>query len=419
MPKVPDALSDNTSLLPSSEPPSLTSSSSSSNVVGSEICDGKREETVVSNAPSSFSQAHQPSGSKRRQRPQSILRRSTEPPLPFFEVTPAISSSPTSEGHVPSVPQLQHATSSQSLKVSRSERSSTASSEDSSLISDSTLASGSATSTRTRATTLCSAPSSLNVSFAPLPKIEPRKRNSNRPIGLAARGMMLRQKRMMALQQTEGYYEYDVDAANTIPGGEHMVPVDNAGFEIQVSRKPKPPKPERTELDDMEDPIIAIGKAVSGATKGLWKRISSSRLNENNQNGNMKGSTTKRNLSWPLRRKRTEPTPEIEESSDDEVEGPWSRRKNEDPMTKTIMEGSEEEAAIAIPRYILSYDAVLGRDELGGDFIDDEDDSAGGTALSRAHNDIHTTVEVHVVRSASDDEQDEKQPVEVEISVSR
>ena len=62
---------------------------------------------------------------------------------------------------------------------------------------------------------------------------------------------------------------------------------------------------------------------------------------------------------------------------------------------------------------------MLGRDELGGEFTDDEDDGTGGMALSRAHSDIHTTVEVHVVKSASDDgEQAEKQQVEVAISVS-
>ena len=239
--------------------------------------------------------------------------------------------------------------------------------------------------------------------------------------------MMLRQRRLIALQQAEGYYECDMDPMNTIPGGQQqLVQLDSAGFEIHVSKKSKSPKSERSEGDDVEDPIVAIGKAVSGATKGLWRRISSPKLNDhnsNNSNASQKGSNTKRNLGWPLRRRRTEseavPEVVVEESSDDDVEGPWSRRRNEDPMTKTIMEASEEEAGIAIPRYILSYDAVLGRDELGGEFTDDEDDGTGGTALSRAHSDIHTTVEVHVVKSASDDgEQDEKQQVEVAISVS-
>lgn len=68
--------------------------------------------------------------------------------------------------------------------------------------------------------------------------------------------------------------------------------------------------------------------------------------------------------------------PDASDSDDDSDDEHW-RRRNEDPMTKTIMEGEEHE-------FILGYD----------DEAEEED-----VELTRAHDEIRSTIELHVVES--------------------
>ncbi|KAF8517565.1 hypothetical protein BU17DRAFT_66884 [Hysterangium stoloniferum] len=80
-------------------------------------------------------------------------------------------------------------------------------------------------------------PKTYNITFAPLPVIEPRKRRSNRPIGLAGRAEMLRKSR-----------KHFIVPENTCEEEEEYV----------------------SQRNDDDIPLPDIGKLV----KGLWRSIS-------------------------------------------------------------------------------------------------------------------------------------------------
>ncbi|ESK91389.1 hypothetical protein Moror_2736 [Moniliophthora roreri MCA 2997] len=84
--------------------------------------------------------------------------------------------------------------------------------------------------------------SSLNVKFAPLPQLAPRKRKSNTPLGVAARGQMMRQRRARMMGENPDAH----------------------------------PQPN----EEMEDPFVALGRMV----KGAWKKMSKGKKGAGKEN---------------------------------------------------------------------------------------------------------------------------------------
>ena len=159
----------------------------------------------------------------------------------------------------------------------------------------------------TLSSTSSSAGSSPNVTFAPLPQTEPRKRNSSHPLGVAARSRLLRHRRMLRerglnpddypyhyQQQQQQQYQYQQQyqqqyqygyGSGVESGDPHPYVEDGAAVEfpeiqgedgqeehVRVRRS-------RTMSDtgregEEEDPFVALGKLVKGAGKTLWKSLS-------------------------------------------------------------------------------------------------------------------------------------------------
>jgi hypothetical protein len=87
-------------------------------------------------------------------------------------------------------------------------------------------------------------PATVNVKFAPLPKIGPRDIRSTRPLGVAARSRMLQKKREIRMQGVQrGLDDRQMDF---IPD------------EVQE-----------------EDPLEVLGRFIAAKSKSLWRRVSS------------------------------------------------------------------------------------------------------------------------------------------------
>ncbi|EJD02183.1 uncharacterized protein FOMMEDRAFT_20966 [Fomitiporia mediterranea MF3/22] len=249
---------------------------------------------------------------------------------------------------------------------------------------DSTTSS-TASSTRTRATTLSSTCIAPCVTFAPLPEIGPRQRKSSRPIGLAARGQMLRQRRMMMAQDRFNYY---VEECNTIPGGQRLV-AESDSCNVQTQHQPG-------EEED-EHAFAVLGKLLGDATKVIWRRVSHTKLKEdaNTKSSPRKRPTPKKTFTWPGRLRSASAgssSPSSgrdsdEESEDDSIDGPWRRKRDEDPMTKTIVEGSDD--GHGLEQFVLAYDTFPVCEE-------EEEDHAN----ARVDEEYRATVEVHLVKAA-------------------
>ncbi|TFY57827.1 hypothetical protein EVJ58_g6789 [Rhodofomes roseus] len=115
-----------------------------------------------------------------------------------------------------------------------------------------------------------------NISFAPLPALEPRRRKSNVALGVAARSRMLAIRRQLREQginpnlATQLPLHFPADGSPPIPIWEH-----------------DPEAELRDEVDDdlgtdpAEEAFAAIGKFVKGATRTLFRRKSSKDANTN------------------------------------------------------------------------------------------------------------------------------------------
>ena len=127
--------------------------------------------------------------------------------------------------------------------------------------------------------------SSPNISFAPLPQLEPRKRNSSRQLGVAARSQLLRHRRML---REQGYdpnsNPYPYGPGSGVEGGrgysEHMdeggpVEVREAepGVDADEEMSARAHR-SRAQSDPSEDALVSLGKLVKGAGRALWKSVS-------------------------------------------------------------------------------------------------------------------------------------------------
>ncbi|KAJ7286415.1 hypothetical protein C8J57DRAFT_1287583, partial [Mycena rebaudengoi] len=111
---------------------------------------------------------------------------------------------------------------------------------------------------------------SLNVRFAPLPELAPRKRRSTTPLGIASRAQMMRRRRA-------GMPGYDMDGAPLPPTPPIWAEdeIDRHTERVLAERQDKPPR-ER----DIDDPFLTLGKMVKGASKQLWYKINNKKPGE-------------------------------------------------------------------------------------------------------------------------------------------
>ncbi|KAJ7264927.1 hypothetical protein B0H12DRAFT_215332 [Mycena haematopus] len=108
-----------------------------------------------------------------------------------------------------------------------------------------------------RATTSTTA---LNVKFAPLPQLAPRKRRSTTPMGIASRGVMMRRRRA----GTPGY-DMNGDPLPPTPAMWTDEEVEEHTQRILAERSGQSP----AARDHVEDPFL---KMVKGAGK-LWRKV--------------------------------------------------------------------------------------------------------------------------------------------------
>ncbi|KAI0823534.1 hypothetical protein BC628DRAFT_513734 [Trametes gibbosa] len=198
--------------------------------------------------------------------------------------TAASSSTPstTSDSTSPSVPSLAASGRSASSSTTSSVASSTTPSPCSSILrsSSSNL-------------TLPSRTGSPGISFAPLPRIEPRKRNSPHPLGVAARSRLLRHRRMLrehGLNPDEVPYPYGpgtgimggsnaaVDLPDSAAWGEEIREAQ-AGVDADEEARAEGvrgghPRTRALSGPSEEDALVSLGRLVKGAGKSLWRSIS-------------------------------------------------------------------------------------------------------------------------------------------------
>ncbi|KAK0211259.1 hypothetical protein DFS33DRAFT_1298427 [Desarmillaria ectypa] len=98
----------------------------------------------------------------------------------------------------------------------------------------------------------------MNVKFAPLPEMAPRRRRSTAPLGVAARSQLMRRRRAMHGEE-----------APPIPSGNGMW----TETELEEhARRTASQGHDRRDTEDFEDPFLALGKMM----KGAWKKMSNS-----------------------------------------------------------------------------------------------------------------------------------------------
>ena len=178
---------------------------------------------------------------------------------------------------------------------------------------------------------------------------------------------------------------YDDSPDNTIPGGERT-----------GRHKDGNEKNCRDDLEDTEIALAALGKLLAEGTRNLWHRVAHSRSKDSMNAPNDGGSTTQkrprpsRSFTWGGRlRSKSKPSTTktdagSDDDSDDEVDGPWTRRRDEDPMTKTIVEGSDD----GLDNFVLAYDTMPACEEEEEEFVN-----------ARVDEEMRTTVEVHLVKA--------------------
>ncbi|CCL98770.1 uncharacterized protein FIBRA_00775 [Fibroporia radiculosa] len=155
-----------------------------------------------------------------------------------------------------------------SLQTPESSSSSLSASADSS-VSESTSTSLSATTHLSilRTSASFSSVSQSNITFAPLPTIEPRRRKSNVQLGVAARSRLLQQRRNLRDQGIHpgvAHLHSPSDLPPPVPVWHSELDDDYSGDDV-----------EDLGPDPAEEAIAAIGRLVKGASRSLWRRLAS------------------------------------------------------------------------------------------------------------------------------------------------
>ncbi|KAJ7436195.1 hypothetical protein FB451DRAFT_1006720, partial [Mycena latifolia] len=104
----------------------------------------------------------------------------------------------------------------------------------------------------------------LNVKFAPLPQLAPRKRRSTAPLGIASRAAMMRRRRA-------GMPGFDMNG-DPLPPPPPMWTQDEIDRHTQRILAERVGERER----DIDDPFLTFGKMV----KGVWRKVNNTKRPE-------------------------------------------------------------------------------------------------------------------------------------------
>ncbi|KAH9928460.1 uncharacterized protein BXZ73DRAFT_78283 [Epithele typhae] len=124
-----------------------------------------------------------------------------------------------------------------------------------------------------------SSPASPNITFAPLPATEPRKRNTSHQLGVAARSRLLRHRRML---REQGLDPADYPYPPPYPYGPGSGVAGGVGYEDRVEVQGEDAKEggEASEEGKVvvrveeEDGLVSLGRALKGAGRSIWRSLS-------------------------------------------------------------------------------------------------------------------------------------------------
>ena len=108
-----------------------------------------------------------------------------------------------------------------------------------------------------------------SIQFAPLPELEPRRRNTSLQLGVAARSRMLRNRRMMMAQGA-----YDTSECEVNGSTQYVI----RGNQMSVWEEHRDPG---LGDDAVEEAFIALARMVKGAGKTLWRKVSHREIRRN------------------------------------------------------------------------------------------------------------------------------------------
>lgn len=142
--------------------------------------------------------------------------------------------------------------------------------------------------TTIKAKASCSSLPALNVKFAPLPELLPRKRRSNVPLGMAARGQMLRRRSgyrgrvappMWTHGKSEEYRRHQEELAarhaRCSAYAAYAAAREEEGEEDEDENDSDwPRRKKKGGQVDEDDPLQVLGRMVKVAGRTLWKKVS-------------------------------------------------------------------------------------------------------------------------------------------------
>ncbi|KAF9261411.1 hypothetical protein L218DRAFT_946029 [Marasmius fiardii PR-910] len=181
--------------------------------------------------------------------------------------------------------------------------------------------------------------SSLNVKFAPLPELAPRRRKSNVPLGVAARGQMMRKRRQMMMNANGDYshnYQYQLRIQSQQQHHGDVVDAEQSELAAAQARARHPGGYGVDEDgEEMEDPFVVLGRMF----KGAWKSM----------RGKGKAGKEKEGSEGPSE----DVIPEKESLGANEIEGAPSlpapvQVANEDSKSDTQKDGVGEEPPVLV-----------------------------------------------------------------------
>ncbi|KAF8163672.1 hypothetical protein B0H34DRAFT_795351 [Crassisporium funariophilum] len=147
-----------------------------------------------------------------------------------------------------------------------------------------------ATSTTTTATASTSSLPTLNVRFAPLPELAPRKRRSTAPLGMAARGQLMRRRRghnehaVQSVAVASGMWtdeemeeqrrRHEALAARHAQYSATAAALAAREDEQEDDEDDKRSGKKRGDDEDVDDPFLVLGRMMKGAGKTFWRKVS-------------------------------------------------------------------------------------------------------------------------------------------------
>ncbi|KAG6907081.1 hypothetical protein DXG01_010653 [Tephrocybe rancida] len=156
----------------------------------------------------------------------------------------------------------------------------------------------------------------LNVKFAPLPELAPRKRRSAAPLGMAARTQMIARRRQQRVVYVDAYQSNSMWTEEELEQQRELAMNEGQRRHSQHHLL-------SDEEDAMDDPFLALGRMVKVAGKSIWRKVSNKDLSKQNKKEKEKGTKEE----------------ELKDQEEKEVEG----KSSEESADGTSAEEEEEE----------------------------------------------------------------------------